>query len=308
MPTAENISRQTTNVLLPDNVSSEIWAKAVESSAFMQLAHRVKIPGTGVKIQTITGEPQAGWVGETGTKPVSKHTFGNKTITPYKMAVIEPFSEEFVRDKKALYEECVDRLPASLSKLFDTTIMSSSAPGTGFDVLGTGVTKKTILSASQTSVYNRFVAVDAEISDHDGIMDAVALSPQGKSILLDAVDQVGHPLFTPGVGSNKIGNILGADVAIAKGVYVAGAAGSPGTPAVVGVAGDFSGVRWGSVEGIKMSVSKEATLTYVNGSNETVTINLWQQNMIAIRFEIELAFAVMDKSQLVLLTGATPSA
>lgn len=306
MPTYRDISRQTTNVLLPENISSEIWAKAIEQSAFMQLATRINIPGTGIKVQTITGEPTANWVDETNLKPVSKHTFGKKTITPYKLAVIEPFSDEFRRDKKALYGECVRRLPGALSRKFDGTIMGTSAPGGGFDVLGTGVSSQSILPVNNgNNVYQQFVAVDAAVSEHDGIMNAIALSPQGKSIVLNAIDGVGKPLFTPGVGSRNTGDILGCAVSVNKGVYVAGTA-SPAKAAVVGVAGDFTGVRWGSVEGIKMAISDQATLSYNDGTSD-ITLNLWQQNMFAVRFEIEVAFAVMDKSQLVLLTGATPS-
>ena len=314
MPT-QDISRATSNVALPTNVSQEIWAKTIEQSAFMQLGTRVNIPGTGTDIQTITGEPQADWVAETGVKPVSFHTFGKKTLKPYKLAVIEPFSMEFMRDKEGLYAECVNRLPAALGKKFDTTIMGTSAPGSGFDVLGTGVSAVSILpdtsNNNNISTYDRFVAVDAAISAQDGILNAIALAPQGKSIVLGAVDGIGHPLFTAGVGSNTVGNILGSSVAVNKGVYVAGSAATQsaaGVPATVGVAGDFTGVRWGSVEGVQMRVSDQATLTYTNASNQTVTINLWQQNMFAVLFEIEVAFGVMDKNQLVLLTGATPSA
>lgn len=304
MPTYYDVSRHTSNVALPADVSAEIWAAAVHESAFMQLARRINIPGTGTTIQTITGEPTADWVAETNAKPVSAHSFGKKTITPYKLAVIELFSTEFLRDKAGLYAECVRRLPAALSKKFDETIMGTSAPGSGFDVLGTGVAKQTILPSSSpaATVYDRFVAVDAAISEANGIMNAIALAPQGKSIVLGAIDQTGRPLFTPGVQSNTVGNILGADVAVNKGVYVAGTAGT--TAAVVGVAGDFSGVVWGSVEGVKMSVSDQATV--VDGDSNT--ISLWQNNMVGIRFEIEVAFAVMDKGQLVLLTGNTPAA
>ena len=310
MPTTYyDVSRQTSNVALPADVSQEIWAHAIQESAFMQLATPINIPGTGTTIQTITGEPTANWVAETNAKPVSAHTFGKKAITPYKLAVIEAFSTEFLRDKAGLYAECVRRLPAALSKKFDATIMGATAPGSGFDVLGTGVSSVSLLpdSTNGISTYDRFVSVDGAISAADGIMNAIALAPQGKSIVLGATDTIGHPLFTAGVGSNTVGNILGSSVAVSKGVYVAGTAATQsaaGVPAVVGVAGDFSGVKWGSVEGVKMSVSDQATITDANSN----TISLWQNNMVAIRFEIEVAFAVMDKSQLVLLTGATPSA
>lgn len=295
MPTYQDISRHTSNVILDPEISAEIWAKAIDQSAFMQLANRITIPGSGVKVQTITGEPTANWVDETNAKPVGFHTFGNKTITPYKLAVIEPFSDEFRRDKSALYAECVRRLPGAIAKKFDSTIMSSTAPGSGFDVLGTGVSS---IGIGGSDVYGAFVDIDAAISSADGIMNAIALSPQGKSLVLGAVDNSGRPLFTAGVGSNTVGNILGSSVAVAKGVYVSG------TPAVVGVAGDFSGVRWGMVEGIKMAISDQATLTYTDSNSQSVTLNLWQRNMFAVKVECEVSFAVMDKNQLRLITNA----
>lgn len=301
--TYKDISRQTSNVALPSDVSQEIWANAVSESAFMQLGRRINIPGTGTTVQTITGEPTANWVAETNAKPLSAHTFGKHAITPYKLAVIEAFSSEFLRDKAALYDECVSRLPASLSKKFDSTIMGTTAPGSGFDVLGTGVSKVSILDGANTTTYKQFVAADAAVSAADGILNAIALAPQGKSIVLGATDTTGRPIFVPGPESNTVGTILGANVVVSKGVYVAGAA-TGSVPAVVGVAGDFSGVIWGSVEGVKMAVSDQASL--VDGSGNT--INLWQDNMVAVRFEIEVAFAAMDKAQLVLLTGAVPSA
>lgn len=307
--TYQDVSRQSSNVILDADLSQEIWGNALEESVFMRIARQIKIPGSGVKVQTITGEPSADWVDETNPKPVSTHTFGKKVITPYKLAVIEPFSEEFVRDKGALYAECKKRLPAALGKKFDSTIMSATAPGSGFDVLGTGVSSVSLLEdgSNGISTYDRFVAADAAISAQDGIMSNIALAPQGKSIVLGAKDGDGRPLFTPGVQSGALGAILGADVLVGKGVYVAGSAATQsaaGVPAVVGVAGDFTDVVWGNVEGIKMKVSDQATLDLGSGN----TINLFQDNMVAIRFEVELAFAVRNKGQLMLLTGNTPSA
>lgn len=89
--TMVDISRDTTNVQLPAPIASEIWGSTVEASAAMSLARQVSLPGTGATYQTITGEPEAQWVGETGSKPVSRHTLGSKAMTPYKLAVIEPF-------------------------------------------------------------------------------------------------------------------------------------------------------------------------------------------------------------------------
>ena len=303
--TAIDISRKTTNVALPQEVSAEIWANAIEDSAFMRLARQIRIPGPGLTIQTITGEPIADWVDETAAKPVSTHSFGKKAIKPYKLAFIEPFSNEFRRDKEALYAECVNRAPKALAKKFDATIMGTSAPGDGFDVLGS-CTKQSIVPTVSATVYDQFLAADAAISEANGVMGGIALAPQGRSIVLGATDTTGHPLFTPGVQSGTVGNILGADVSVKKGVYVPGTAGS--TAAVVGVAGDFEECAWGAVNNITGSISDEATITYTDSNAQTVTLNLWQQNMFAVRFEVELSFMVRDINKFVLLTGNTPSA
>ena len=310
--TAVDINRGTSNIALPQDVSNEIWAKTLENSAFMQLARKITIPGPGVTVQTITGEPEAAWVDETAAKPVSTHTFGKKVIKPYKLAVIEPFSMEFVRDKAALYEECKTRAPKALAKKFDSTIMGTSAPGTGFDVLGS-CTKTSILASADPAltVYDKFLSVYDAIAQADAEMNGIALSPAGKSIVLGAVDGQKHPLFTQGVGTDAVGSILGARTYFTKGVGVAGTAATgtgtgyvPAVAAIVGVAGDFDDAVWGSVEGIQMSISDQATLTLADSS----TLNLWQQNMVAVRFEIEVAFAVKSTSEFILLTGNTPNA
>ena len=299
---AIDINRGTTNVINDPEISQEIWSNALTESFFMAHARRVTLPGEGVKIQTITGEPTANWVAETAAKPISTHTFGTKTITPYKLAVIEPFSDEFVRDKRALYDELVRRLPNAIARKFDSTIMGTSAPGTGFDVLGS-CTKVSLNPGQGSTLYDQFLTVDAAIAAGNGMMDIIGLAPAGKTKVQGAVDQVGRPLFTPGVDSAAVGNILGARTEFNKNLFVAGTAGSPGTPAIVGIAGDFSDAIFGVVENISIEFSREATL--VNGGT---TINLWQNNMIAVKCEATVSFAVKSTSEFVLLTGDVPSA
>ena len=299
--TAIDISRQTTNVIFDPEISNEIITKAIDESAIMHLAPKMEIAGNGKKYQTITGDPVPEWVGETEVKPVGKFDFGTKEVEPYKMALIVPFSDEFRRDKNALYNECIKRLPKLFGKKFDATVMSTVAPGQNFDVLG-GVQAVSLTPAQGDTLYDQFVAVDQLIGNADGIMNGIALAPQGRSVVLGATDSTGHPLFTAGVQSGTVNPILGANVSVKKGVYVAGTSGNPGTPAVLGLAGDFDNCAWGAVNSIQGAISDQATLTYTDG-NETVTLNLWQRNMFAVRFEIELAFMVRDANTFVRLTA-----
>lgn len=127
---------RTETISLPGEVSSEIWQEAQSASAVMSLARQVRMPGLGVTIPVITGDPEAEWVGETNKKPVKRGTLATKQMTPYTLAVIVPFSNQFRRDIPALYDALVARLPGALAKKFDATVFSgATVPGSNFDTL-----------------------------------------------------------------------------------------------------------------------------------------------------------------------------
>ena len=279
-----------TSIDLPVDVSNEIMAKTQEESAVMRLARQIALPGRGAAINVITSDPVASWVGETGAKPVSNPGLATKVMRAYKLAVIVPFSNEFRRDVAALYDELIRRLPAALGAKFDATVFGNgSAPGSDFDTLA-GVTAQAI---GGTLTYAGLVAADGDIAAHGGIMNGVVLAPQGKSLLLSAVDGNSRPLFINSVAEGAVPMVLGAQAIQSKGAYVAG------TPNKVGIVGDWTQAVWGIVNGIEIGYSSDATL--VDGDT---TINLFQQNMFAVRAEIEVGFRA-DTACFNALTDAT---
>lgn len=270
---------RTTTIALPGQVSSEIWQKTQESSAVMGLARRIALPGLGMTIPVITGDPEAAWVGETDKKPVKRGTLATKQMTPYTLAVIVPFSNQFRRDLPGLYDALVQRLPNALGKKFDQTVFGGvTAPGSNFDTLK-GCTAQEI----GTDAYKGLVAADADVAAHDGILSGWVLSPQGKAVLLNAVDGNKRPLFINSVAEGAVPMILGARATYSKGAYIADSTSAKKN--VVGFGGDWTQAVYGTVEGVQISISDQATLE--DGSN---TINLFQQNMFAVRAEIEVGF------------------
>lgn len=293
------------NITLPAEVSGEVLAKTQQTSAIMRLARQIALPGRGVQIPVITSDPVAGWVDETGAKPVSNPGLSSKLMQPYKLAVIVPFSEEFFRDANALYDEIIARLPNAFGAQFDGTVIGAlDAPGENFDTFA-NATAQSLIATENHSTYDGLVNAYTDISANGGHLNAFAMSPAGLGILIAAVDTTGRPLFVPSAASGEIGRLLGAQVIENRGLYKAGEAGvgtAPGTPAIVGVAGDWSRAVFGTVEGIKMKLLDQATL--VSG---TTTINLAQNDMVAVRAEIELGFRA-DVNSFNLLTGAVPQA
>ena len=272
------------NIQLPQAVSAEILQKTQEASVIMRLARQIPLPGNGVQIPVIASDPAAEWVTETGVKPVSTPTLDKKIMQAHKLAVIVPFSNEFRRDVPALYNALIARLPGVLAEKFDNTVIFGPASGTlaNFDNFST-VTGYALDEANKT-VYDGLVAADGGIATAGGIMNGIALAPQGKSVLLGAVDGEGRPLFNT-VFESGISRVLGAPVHISKAAYKAGASGSGATPDVVGIAGDWTHAMYGTVEGVQVRYSADATLTSGN-----TTINLFQQNMFAVLVEIEVGF------------------
>jgi len=270
-----------THIDLPTEVSSEILQKAQEESAVMQLARQITLPGLGLTIPVITGDPEAEWVTETGVKPVKNPSLEKKVMQAYKLAVIVPFSNEFRRDAAALYDQLIARLPLALGKKFDETVFHGAAPGSNFDTFA-AVTAQAI-SGNNVNAYDGLVAADADIAAHGGITNGFVLSPQGKSILLSEKDTTKRPLFINSVAEGAVPMILGAPTKQSKAAYKAG------TPNVAGFAGDWTQAMYGIVQGITVDISDQATLT-VGSGNDVSTINLWQQNMFAVRAEIEVGF------------------
>lgn len=300
---AIDMNRGTSGINLPLEVSDEIWTRAQEESAIMRLASPIEMPGSGIEVDIITGDPTASWVGETEEITASKPASTTKKIKPYKIGVIVPFSLEFARDKGRLYDEMVARFPGVVGSLFDGTVLGKTTkPGEQFDQLN-----DVAAIDVTTDMWNALVAADAAVSANNAIMNGFAISPQMKSRLLTAKDNDGRPLFVNSVSDGGVPALLGNSVYQNRNLHIAGKApstsgGSDGVAEVIGMAGDWTSARYGAVQGMTASVTTDATIK-VNGED----VNLWQRDMFAIKLTLECAFGVKDKGDFVRFTGATPA-
>ena len=265
-----------TSIDLPVDVAQEIMQKTQEGSAIMRLANQIALPGRGAAINVITSDPEASWVSETAAKPVSNPGLATKVMRAYKLAVIVPFSNEFKRDVASLYDALVARLPKALALKFDATVFGKGdKPGNDFDNFAS-VTKQSLAS----DAYAGLVAADTDIAIHGGVTNGYAISPQMKGVLLSALDKNDRPLFINSVAEGAIPQILGNPTYLTKAAFISG------SPSVVGIVGDWTQAMYGTVEGVQISLSDQATLDLGGGSS----INLFQQNMFAVRAEIEVGF------------------
>ena len=261
--TSHDIYRGTSGITLPKELSAEIFEGAIAQSAIMKLAERVYLPGAGLAIPVITGDPTVSIVNEAAEKPVSNSTFTTKNMVPKKFAVIELVSEEFRRDLPRLYDALLRRLPGAIAKAFDKQALTEVAL-TGFDSLVGAQTVADIPTGMQA------IAADGYR------MTGIAAGPAGEAELITAVNGLGMPLFAESIESGRLGRIYGADVVPCE--------------AINGIiAGDWSKCKYGIVDGINIKISDTATVN--DGSAQ---VNVWQRNMLAILVEAELGFVCAD--------------
>lgn len=298
---AIDLNRTTAGVYLTPEQSDEIWTETLKQSAVTQLATKVALPGRGSEYDTLTDTGAASWVGETGEIAVDRPKFGSKIMKPFKLAKIIPVSNEFVRDKSALWNTIKSRASQAIAQGIDETFL------TGVIGLPSNSNVDSLADAQTVSIgkgaYKDFAAIATTVLEHDGDFNGVALSPHGLSKFITATDANGRPLLVAMPGSTDLGSFFGGRVVKSPWGHVAAVAADSGTgqvakPEMFGVAGDWTQAIYGTVEGIKMKVSDQATITD-NGT----AINLWQRDMIGFLVEAEIGFVVKDKTKFVTITA-----
>lgn len=276
--TKHDVNRATTGIKLPSDVLAEVWQSTIAASFVMNNARRMSIPGTGTNVNIITGDPTPGWVDESTDKPVSTPTFDKKVMTPYKLAVIVPFSNEFRRDVPTLYNAIAQRVPAVLAKTFDETVFFGTAPGSGFDTLAS--VDAVDLEAAPADAINGAMT---DIMVEGGTASAIALAPQGYGILTGAKNSDGSLTFGGSYNSTGAITPFGLPVTVTSAAYKAGSSAAN----AVGFIGDWTKAIVGMVQDIRVDYSDQATIN--DGSKN---INLWQRNMFALLCEMEVGFIV----------------
>lgn len=272
--------------LLPREISELIFEDAREASVVQQAARRIPLTGAGKAIPYISGTPQASWVGEGGRKPVSDATVGTLTMDPKKLAVIVPFSEEYLStDNVDLFDELRPAIAESFGQAFDAAALHGVA--TPFTAFLAQTTNLQVLGAG-ASTYVDLVNAMGTVVDDGYRVNGWAYSDRAEIALLGDVDTDGRPILTT-VGDASFANRLVGRPAFRGESVDRLVAGTP-SDRTLAFGGDWSKAAWGAVGEIEYDISNQATLTLT----DTSTLNLWQDNLVALRAEAYYGFATRD--------------
>jgi len=291
--------------LNPDRAAS-YFSEARKSSSVMQLARQVPLGINGQEIVVPTSKAQAGWVSEGAKKPTTESGLGLASFKPKKIAAISVVSAEVVRANPGNYMEILRAdIAESFAVAFDNAVLHGI--GTEFELVGGGTgslddTTKTVelgnASASDGGAYADVVAGLSELVTDGRKLTGFAFDRIVEPVFLGSVDTSGRPLFvdTPLAETTSVlspGRLIGRPAYLGDNLM---------NDAVVGYAGDWSQLVWGTVGGISFDVSTEAAVT-LNGS----LVSLWEQNLVAIRAEAEFGCFINGVENFVTFTDTPAS-
>lgn len=230
-----------------------------------------------ITIPTKTSGSIVNWVGEAKKKPVGKIGVSKTSLGFAKIAGIVPFSDELSRFSNPSVDQMVrddlaDEIVQFMNDQFidptkaETEDSPASVLNGATKIVASGVTTDAI-KTDLRKLRSTFIAANLSLSGAYYVM-----SETMASFISDLTDALGNSVFKgmdAPVGQKTIKGIpviesemAGKLIALVK-------------PSEILLADDG---------GIDLSVSNEATLTYTDGADE-VNINLWQENLIAIRAE-----------------------
>lgn len=286
------------NGFIKPELAGPIFDEAAKGSAAMSLIRKVPLGASGQAFPIVTSKPTANWTAEGAQKHTTEAGLGLVKMEPKKLTAIAVASQEVIRANPGGYSKTLKGLLAdAFARAFDLAVFHNK----GGDGNGTSPFETT-LAATTKSVT---LGAAAGTNTYDDLVKAMALNLQGtpkKQVtgfafdtgfeidLLNAKDTAGRPLFveaayTGAVPALRSGSVLGRTTYMHENV---------GLDKTVGFAGDWSKCAWGTVGGITMDISTEATVT-IGGQ----LVSLYENNLVAVRAEAEYGFAVADKDAFV---------
>lgn len=286
------------NGFIKPELAGPIFDEAAKGSAAMSLIRKVPLGASGQAFPIVTSKPTANWTAEGAQKHTTEAGLGLVKMEPKKLTAIAVASQEVIRANPGGYSETLAGLLAdAFARAFDLAVFHNK----GGDGNGTSPFETTLAATTKSVTLGAATGANT----YDDLVKAMSLNLQGtpkKQVtgfafdtgfeidLLSAKDTAGRPLFaeaayTGAVPALRSGSVLGRTTYMHENV---------GLDKTVGFAGDWTKAAWGTVGGITMDISTEATVT-IGGQ----LVSLYENNLVAVRAEAEYGFALADKDAFV---------
>lgn len=276
--------------LVPTPVSAEVIKVATQASAVMGLARKVPMSAKSQRQPVLTTLPEAYFVsGDTGLKQTSTADWENLELVAEELAVVVPIAEAYLDDSQVpIWSEVMPLVGQAFGKAFDNAVLwGVNKPSTWGAALSTGI-------EASNNDFTEGVSGDDFAAD---------LSYVGQAIAKD-----GHIVNGFAAAPGIAWRLAGLRATTGELIYQNSAAGFDSAPSLYGqelrevlngawdqdytvIAGDWSKAVVGVRQDLTYKVFTEGVISDGNGA---VVHNLMQQDSVALRAVMRVAWAVAD--------------
>lgn len=285
------IDRTGAQALIPEDVSREIVQGVPKYSSIMQVATRApNMPTNQRRIPVLSTLPQAYFVnGDTGLKKTTQQAWANKFLDAEELAVIVPIPEAVLDDVSYdIWGEVKPRIMEAFGIAFDQAVMfGDNAPASWPQDLLAGATAagNVIALGTNADIYDDILGVGGVISllEADGYMATGHIADMGMRAQLRGLrDLQGQPLFKTSVQGTTSYELDGSAIFFPEnGAFDATRANM--------FSGNFKQVIYAMRQDVTYKILDQAV---IQDSAGNIVYNLAQQDMVALRAVIRLAWQV----------------
>ena len=317
MPYNNLISRTDAAALIPEDVSSDILKAVPEQSAVMRLARKLgNMSRAQKRLPVLSVLPTAYFVsGDNSVKQTTEVNWANVYIDAEELAVIVPIPEAVLDDAAFdIWNEVKPSLVEAFGLAIDQAVLyGTNIPATWTTNLGAAglvarctAASHTISLAAYTDLYEAVMGETGAGADGllmlleaDGFMATGHIAHTSlRGMLRNCRDANGQPIFKsgPSLGTAfATGELDGAPI-----LYPLN--GSITAATSLDIAGAWNQLVYAMRQDITYKILDQAVLTDAQG---TITHNLAQQDMIALRAVMRLGFALPNPINRMNATAAT---
>jgi HK97 family phage major capsid protein len=294
MPTYNtHVSRTTSgsDPLVPEPLAASIIQEAPKSSAALSLMNRTTLSSKTQRMPVLDVLPVAYWVGgDTGMKQTTMQQWKNVVMVVEELACIVPIPEAYLDDADVpIWSQIQPRITEAVGQLIDLAVLwGVNKPVTWGESVFTGAGKSQhyIVQGTGVDLGQDVAKLGALMAQTGYTVNGFAAAPGTNWNLVGLRSAQGVPIYQPDMKSGPGGSLYGYPMnEINNGSWQSGLTGA------VMLAGDFSK----SIIGIRSDISfKMFDQGVISDGSGVVVLNLMQQDTVAMRMTMRLAYATVN--------------
>lgn len=276
---------------IPDKYNKLILKNVMENSKVMQLAKYEEMDSKEKKFEYFAKGPGAYWVGEGEKIKTSKPQWLTVTMVAKKLGVIVPCSREFLTYKMSdFFEVMKDKIAEAMYIKFDEAcIINKDNP------FPQSVEESAILAGNTIFggiSYDNVLAMEDALSENDYDVNAFISTKKNRSTLRN-VTKIENGVVVETLYDRSNDTIDGYPVTNLKSLDKGSL-----------YAGDFDYMYYGIPFNMSYKIDESAQLSTLTNADGT-PVNLFEQELAALRVTMDVAFMIVkDEAFVKLTTGA----